>query len=291
MHVSVHACARVYCMCLRICTNLVLTCSNIVTVQEVDNYETNLTMWVESLQHTSEDKGSLDNGEWLNANHMFAASVLLKRAFPQQNGLCDTSYLAKKFCWPSVPEGFVQIIHVGRGHWACLSNVLCEDNVVEFFDSLHCDPELETSITVQASSILQCESPSFAIRVVNVQKQENSDTCGLFAIAMAFDLCDGKDPFLSTYHETAMRSHLQECFTQETMSQFPCGSGSRRKKRVIKEVHVDLFCVCRYPDIDVTSHLGNMACCSKCQQWYHEKCVNIPTKVLQNPKVKWLCSI
>ena len=72
----------------------------------------------------------------MNANHISAANKLMIKAFPQQNGLQDTHYLAKKMYWPSIPKDFIQVVHVGDCHWACLSNKLCEDNVVELYNSL-----------------------------------------------------------------------------------------------------------------------------------------------------------
>jgi len=59
------------------------------------------------------------------------------------------------------------------------------------------------------------------IRVVNVQCQQGGDNCGVFAVAMAFDLCEGRDPFLCSYDETLMRSHLEDCFEQEGITRFP----------------------------------------------------------------------
>lgn len=151
-------------------------------------------MWVNNLALTTEDEKSLIDGEWLRSNHIYAAQSLLKLSFPHQSGLCDTILLAEKFQWPSTPKKFIQIVHVNGNHWACLSNSLCEGNVVELYDSMHTDPELENTIKQQASTILHCELPSFTIRVVNVQQQEKGDTCGLFAIAMAFELCEERDP-------------------------------------------------------------------------------------------------
>lgn len=243
------------------------------------------TMWNNDLVLTLEDERSLLRGEWLKSSHISAAQSLLKYAFPQQNGLCDTSYLREKYHWPSTPQNFVQIIHV-NDHWVCLSNSLCnEDGVVELFDSLH-STSLDDTIIQQASTILCCQSPSFKIRVVNVQQQKGGETCGLFSIAFACDLCEGNDPFHSLYNESELQEHLYKCFQDERITPFP-REIIRRNKRILDEVEVFVYCTCRNPEI--TSHLGNMACCCKCEEWYHEKCVAIPKRAFSQPDVDWFC--
>ena len=260
----------------------------LITLQEKRYGDNCLTMWKKNLVLTNEDRRQLTSGEWLTANHISAAHLLLKRAFPEQNGLCDTSYLAEKFLWKSQTQNFVQVIFVGGNHWACLSNVFCEqENIIELYDSM--PSHISSTIKEQAATILHCEAPNFTIRVVNVQQQERGDSCGLFAMAIAYDLCNRKDPFLSTYNEARLRSHLLSCFQQERISRFPGGNPSRRRKRILDEISVDVFCNCRYPDIDITTHLGNMVCCSVCNEWFHEGCEDIPSNVFTET-VDWICS-
>lgn len=255
--------------------------------EEVDD---SLTLWKKNLTLTNEDRRQLSAGGWLTANHISAAHLLLKCAFSKQKGLCDTHYLAEKFMWSSSIDSFVQIIYVSGNHWACLSNVFCEgENIVDLYDSM--PGNVSSTIKEQAATILHCQTPSFIIRVVNVQRQEGGDSCGLFAIAMAYDLCNRKDPFVSTYNEPRLRPHLQRCFQQEKISQFPGGNQSRRRrrKRILDEISVDVFCTCRYPDIDITTHLGNMACCSVCDEWFHEECEDI-ADIVFTEAVNWICS-
>ena len=67
------------------------------------------------------DKEALVSGKLLTANHIAAATTLMKQSFPSQNGLQDTHYLAEKGEWNSGVDGFVQIIFIDPGHCACLS--------------------------------------------------------------------------------------------------------------------------------------------------------------------------
>lgn len=256
-----------------------------------DNNSTFPKVWVNSLALTEEDKRVLVEGEWLTANHISAAHMLLKQAFPSQNGLCDTSYLSEKLKWASVPQQFVQIINVGGCHWACLSNRHCSENgTIELFDSQHTVPE--STIKQQACTILRCRLPLITIQVVNVQKQSNENNCGLYAMAMALDLCEGRDPFICSYNETFMRSHIEGCFQQEHITRFPKDKSKvvRRRKRIINQINVELFCICRYPDVDVTTHFGDMACCTTCKQWFHAACMDIPKEVFKKKNLEWFCS-
>lgn len=241
-----------------------------------------LTGWVESL--SLEDQRVLRENEFLNANHISTAQKLMVKAFPQQNGLQDTHYLAKKLCWSSVPKNFIQIIHVSNCHWACLSNKLCTDeSTVELYDSMPTMPG--ETIQEQISTIMNCEAGAITLKIVNVQRQQSNHSCGLFSIAMAVDLCIGQDPCLSSYDESSMRSHLEACFCQAKITQFPQKPRSVRR-RILDEMQINLYCVCRYPE--VTSRFGDMICCDSCEEWYHEYCLQIPNLAALKKSI-WIC--
>ena len=76
-------------------------------------------MWVNELGLIEDDRTILVDGEWLTDNHINAAQSLLKHFYPLQNG---PNCLKERFVWPSIPYDFVQFIHVGDSHWACMSN-------------------------------------------------------------------------------------------------------------------------------------------------------------------------
>ena len=258
-----------------------------------DDYPTSVSTWINELGLSGDDREILKSGQWLTANHISAAQSLLRKAHPLQNGLCDTSYLTDRLQWPSVANNFVQIIHVGGAHWACVSNRFCkedETHVVELFDSLHTTPG--DSIKEQVCTMLHCEKSFLTIRVINVQQQTTGDSCGLFAIAMAQDICNGRDPFVSTYKEKEMRHHVEKCFDSRNLTNFPDDKSKARprRKRVCISVDVELYCVCRYPDLEVTSRFGDMACCDRCELWYHAICMDIPSDVFTKKRQKWVCA-
>ena len=133
------------------------------------------------------------------------------------------------------------------------------------------------------------QKPSFKIQVMNIQLQTSLDLCGLFTIAMAYDLCVGKDPCFMIYDESLMRAHLEQCFELERLSCFPRASGRLCKKMIYKEI---VYCICRYPDVQITERFGHMVECDSCKQWYHQDCLEIPDSIFNKKckSKKWTCS-
>ena len=219
---------------------------------------------------SKQDEEVLLNGGWLTATHIAAVHNLLRKPFPNQEGLNDTSVLSEKLKWPSNPTKFVQIILLHL-HWACLSNLYCEPGAVDIYDSLHTKGE----IVKQACAIMQSDRSTISINVVDVQCQTGASDCGLFAAAMAFDLCLGVDPFLRKYDQ---RKHLMSCFKRKDVVCFPEATltGHDEKSRVVKEVTTEIFCICPLPEEEP------MACCDTCGLWYHENCVKIPKEVFDD---------
>ena len=239
---------------------------------------------MDNLQLTKEEYEIITGGKWLSANCMSAANQLLKKEFPFQQGLNDTSLLADRMEWSSKPEDFVQIIHIPSGDWACVSNKFCLPNEVDLFDSLHKIPSSTGSIARQSCAILKLDTSSFIINIINVQFQETFDDCGLFSIAMAFDLCNSVDPYSRNYDQGKMRQHLKDGFKKLCFSPFPqerkCAV---RRNRVIKQVKVDVHCVCRQPEC------VPMVCCDSCNTWYHSSCVSVSDEVFEKSDCPWSC--
>ena len=143
------------------------------------------------------------SGEWLSSNHISAANRLMKCHFPSQIGLQDTCVLEQSRVWSSNANNFVQVIHISPGHWACLFN------------------KFSSAVVPQACLILLSSKPQLTNRVINVGLQRGYDGCGLFSVAMAYDLCCGVDPSTKLYMQDQMRSHLLSCFNNKQMKPFP----------------------------------------------------------------------
>lgn len=196
-----------------------------------------LVGWISCLGLTVHDKRILTTKACLNANHISAAMKLLKLQFPQQNGLNDTAYLTLKSVWPSQPYDFIQIIYINPNHWACLSNIYCEDeNTVDLYDSSLLAPSNGGSIVPQISTILGTRN--FRINLINVSLQMGGTDCGLYAVATATSLANREDPSFIHYIQSAMRSHLEYCFQREYLITF-AGLPRVTKKRILSTFEVE----------------------------------------------------
>lgn len=212
----------------------------------------------------------------------------MQKLFPSQTGLKDTSYLADKLVWSSKPEQFVQIIFVRSGHWACLSNKFCSDvNEVDLYDSLRSPVLPDGSVAIQASVILHSEEKNVKVKTIDVQQQTNSVDCGLFALAFACDLCAGRDPSTRIYDQSKFRSHYKNCLVSEYITSFPSRRKSSSRQRVVEEVIVAIFCLCRQPE------RLPMVCCDICDEWFHNSCLYIPEDdfehAFEDDKRQWIC--
>ena len=128
--------------------------------ENTDNINDGLLSWIGSLALTKQDENILLSGGWLSANHVSAVHKFLRKRFPTQEGLNDTSILSEKLYWPSRPEKCVQIIHVSGCHWACLSNRFCGDGEIDLYDCYHTIPAQNDGILKQACTILHSQKSS-----------------------------------------------------------------------------------------------------------------------------------
>ena len=144
------------------------------------------------------------------------------------------------------------------------------------------------------AKMLKCEDEVLLTKTVPVQKQSNSSDCGLFALAFAFDLANNLDPSIITYNEKIFRKHLLACIENEEITEFPKTNEwlARTKDKTLFEIH-EVFCSCRdvFFEDDVKRDPKNfMAECCNCGEWFHQKCMNIPTNVLTLPDASWECN-
>ena len=244
--------------------------------------------WVKDLGLSMLDMEKLVDGRWLSANHISAGQRLLRQTYPHQHGLQDTCKLSQKK-WLDVPQEFVQVIFVAQNHWACLTNKFSTSaNTVDLYDSMHSVPSEQNSIVRQACAILKAQESSVTINVINVQIQKEASDCGLFALAMATDLCREVDPINLHYHQDRMRVHLKECFEKLILTPFPSTLNSENnKQRVVNSTKVEIYCLCRQPEV------LPMVECDNCMTWYHVKCASVSEDVLkrldEDPRVVWFC--
>ena len=168
-------------------------------------------------------------------------------------------------------------------HWCVLSNIGCQDGVVNVYDSLF--KTLAPSIVPVIASLVFTTLTKLTIRMVGVQTQGNSSDCGVLAIAMAHDICAGHDPGRVVYDPDRIRSHLMACLESSRIWRFPVTGEERTRSIITSSQTVDLHCSCRMPEEDNVE----MAECDTCKNWYHKHCMNIPNEVFSEQEVHWEC--
>ena len=56
---------------------------------------------------------------------------------------------------------------------------------------------------------------------LDIQGQESFGDLSLFAIACAYEICNGNDPENVLFKQNEMRSHYQKCLNDKKLSAFP----------------------------------------------------------------------
>ena len=176
-------------------------------------------------------------------------------------------------------EEFVQILHSGGNHWITIS---CPPATVMIYDSLY--SKIPRHTKEQICALLNTKKAHINMVFVNVQSQNNAYDCGVFAIAFATALCEGKRPEELLFANEALRKHLLKCFQEGCINQFPCQTVKRGCK-VKNRKRIDIFCKCR------TQEGGKMIQCADCKEWYHEECMQVPILAWTTPKYKCECDI
>lgn len=100
----------------------------------------------------------------------------------------------------------------------CVSNIGCQPIDANLYDSLYQDVICQ-EVVDQTNDVLGGRLNS--LDYVSVQQQNNGNDCGIFAIAFACYLANGRDPRQVTFDPSRMCPHLAECLRNGEMSNSP----------------------------------------------------------------------
>ena len=159
------------------------------------------TQWISSLGLYMTDKFVLQSStQWINDNIINVAhQTMIKRNVPSINGFQHTQ-LGKKLQFKIIDSKspFIQILHVSGNHWVVVSNINCSKDVINIYDSLY--THVNKATLYQLFTFFKPQTRLVKLGLVNIQKQTNNCDCGLFAIAVAFELAAGNDPLVEEIH-------------------------------------------------------------------------------------------
>ncbi|CAG2188432.1 unnamed protein product [Mytilus edulis] len=243
---------------------------------------------------SQQHKQNILNNKYLCSDIIISTQNLLKFEFPEINGFQETTLAPVKVNGKWVSEtGFqsqespsVQIHHNGNAHWVL--SLQTRDGNIYLLDSLSLN--LTTSLEYQLTQIYGKDKKKLIIRIPDVQKQQNSIDCGLFAIANALEFCQTgfKGGTHITYEQKYMREHLIHCLENGKFTHFPKNYFGKTPKNLKTKTHIiSINCDCGKPDT-----IEDMVGCEgktgrkMCDVWTHRSCAK------KNMKGNsWFCEV
>ncbi len=263
-----------------------LPVSEEVVVSDGDLTEDSGKTWVENPLYRlkDSDRETIVSRDWLGDEIIQAAQLLILQDYPNMSGLQPPT-LGQTLSFAVHRREFVQILHIGNNHWCVVSNVGCDNWVVNVYDSMYSSVSTATARLI--ASVLLRSAKHFTVRVMDVARQVNGVDCGVLAIAYAYDICSGSDPCAVVYDHASIRSHLANSLEDCSLSRFPVSRARKPMSGSVKRVQkVNPVCVCRLPE----QKGDRMAeCDGGCETWFHQDCVDIPERVFVEEGVEWFC--
>ena len=122
-----------------------------------------------------------------------------------------------------LPKDVVQILNVTNAHWICISNRDCKPGNVKVYDSLR-SGDLPMSVKEVITALIKCDKKKNFLLFPEVQQQPDSSNCGLFVLAYATTLYEGKDPTKTKYDFPRMQTHFLDCLQKKKFIAFPSTS-------------------------------------------------------------------
>ena len=149
----------------------------------------------------------LSESAWLNDNSMDSAQKLICKSLGNlalwQSVL---NWQRRGTTFHKIGEEHIQFMHEGINHWFLSFN---SNGRVQVFDSLYETFGSVTSRCLKAlyKSLLDKDG-KLSVTMMPVQKQKDSSSSRLFAIAFATNILEGTSPAESEFNVTSMRRHL-----------------------------------------------------------------------------------
>ena len=145
--------------------------------------------------------------------HIHFSQVSLKLQFPLVDGLRYTT-LQYSQSETQIRHG-LQIVHCRGNHWILASNIGCDEDSLNIYDSVY------SSVDATTQAVLHNLFYFSDLHVVKFQKQCGGADCGLYAIAAATSVLHKQDPSGVIYNQDKMRNHLIECIESGVFKPYP----------------------------------------------------------------------
>lgn len=180
------------------------------------------TTWGSPVQLTLRQRAILEGDEWLEDDTIDASQEILQKQF-EADGLqsCVVGQLGfQPVFGPSVQIHFDE----DRYHWftSCF-----RDGKILIADSMNrtLSHAGERQLVELYHSV--AHDPLKVVTFLKVARQPNTNDCGLYAVANAFELLDGNGDPTCKYDNRKMRAHLALCLERGFFSPFPRKSSEK----------------------------------------------------------------
>ena len=217
----------------------------------------------------------------LNDSVVNFGQFLIQEKFSQVGGL--QSVIRSRTLTFQPEKSFAQVLNCDDAHWVCATNIGCKENLVKVYDSWRTG-DVSSDTKEAIANILHTSGPRIYVLFPEVQQQKDSSSCGVFALAYATTIAEGKDPSCVIYpDDTGLRKHLYQCIVDKKITPFYSGQALYNPGKPMKRVF-KVYCTCRLQDLG-----DEMVLCNDCKTWFHFTCVGITpgTKL----KAVYCCSV
>ncbi|KAK2166730.1 hypothetical protein LSH36_36g06030 [Paralvinella palmiformis] len=177
------------------------------------------SFWIPQLHLTKSDREELLSGEMLTDKHIFAAQKLLSQQTPHISGLQDP--VMSQIGFKPVHRESLQIHHTRGLHWVMSS--WTPGDLVHVYDTLYdfVSQDLLRQLEEIYVDAPRGEDGHVLYDMPPVHKQHGCRDCGLFAVALATELCTGTDVTKVHFDQSKMREHLYKCLRKRQIEPFP----------------------------------------------------------------------
>lgn len=168
--------------------------------------------WVRNLNLKQEDKQRIESGLKLDDPEINAIHRMISQARKQPYQAAAKRDYVDGFTPVPGPD-HIQILHIGvggqeAGHWVL--SILKDNDKVQIADSSRSglvDPQLASQLKQLYPQAITTDT-KMKVELLPVLRQQNTLDCGIFAIANAFEVLEGRRPEDATYKRQQMHSHL-----------------------------------------------------------------------------------
>ena len=131
------------------------------------------------------------------------------------------------------------------------------------------------------ANLIKNKEKSFAVQIMNIQKQSGAADCSLYAMAVATCPAFNEDPTTIIFDQNQLRTHYAMTIETGKLALFPTTKKRRPKDRVLATLECLIYCDCRLPES------GLMVCCSGCSEWFHQECI-AKNEIIPNDIDNWI---